>query len=670
VKKSVAIACVLWTALLLAQRGSQTIDWPAWGADLAQTKYSTASDITAANVRNLELVWKWQTIDRPMPEYDLRPGPFENTPVMIDDVVYLSTSFHRIVALNAETGAQLWVFDPKTYEEGRPLSATGLNSRGVAFWRGDDGELRILVAGRQRLFSVDAKTGKADPAFGAGGAGAVTLNANLGREIPRLQTQATSPPIVYKNLVIVGSGVPDRLQYRGDPPGAVQAFDIRTGKRAWVFFTIPQSAKDFGANTWANDSWKLAGHANVWAPMAIDEARGLLYLPTTTPSGDYWGGWRGGANLFAESVVCLDAATGQRKWHFQAVHHGLWDYDFGSPPTLATITVDGNRIDAVAQVSKQGFAYVLDRVTGKPVWPIEERPVDTKTDVVGERPYPTQPFPTKPPALGPQGISMADANDLTPQIKQLAEKQLRRFRLGPLFTPPSLGGTVQRPSQTGVANWGGAAFDPETGRLYVKVSDTYHVSRVCKNDRKDPYVDWDYSNYCGQSGLFVYRGQTPNGTQPASSPATGDDNIPDTVGWSGPDLGAIPVTKPPYAHLVAVDLNRGEILWRVPFGEGNPALRTSPLLRGVALPERLGTPGAPGAIVTKGGLVFIGGGDPYLYAFDKATGQELWRVPTPYRTSANPMTYRTRSNRQFVVIASGTGPDAALAAFAVRGPRG
>jgi len=660
VKGLVATTAAVSALLLGVQTVPPPIEWPAWGGDAAQTKYSAAADITAANVRDLSLAWKWQTIDQPIPGSDLRPGPFENTPIMIDDVVYLSTSFHRVVALNAETGAQVWAFDPKTHEEGRPLSQTGLNSRGVAFWRGDAGQTRILVAGRQRLFSVDAKTGLLDQAFGKGGA--VSLTGDLGREIPRLQTQQTSPPVVYKNLVIVGSGVPDRLQYRGDPPGAVQAFDIRTGKRAWVFFTIPQAAKDFGADTWANESWKQAGHANVWAPIAIDEARGLVYLPTSTPSGDYWGGWRTGANLFAESIVCLDAATGQRKWHFQAVHHGLWDYDFGSPPTLATITVDGNRIDAVAQVSKQGFTYVLDRVTGKPVWPIEERPVDTKTDVAGERVYATQPIPTKPPALGPQGISMADANDLTPDIKRLAEQQLKRFRLGPLFTPPSLGGTVQRPSQTGLANWGGAAFDPETGRLFVKVSDTYHVSRVCRNDRNDPYVDWDYSNYCGQAGLFVYRG--PGGKPASVGSAT--EAIPDTVGWSGPELGAIPLTKPPYAHIVAVDLNRGEIAWRVPFGEGNPAIRTSPLLKGVTLPERLGTTGAPGLLVTRGGLIFIGGGDPYLYAFDKSTGKELSRVATPYRTSANPMTYRTKSNRQFVVIASGNGSEAAVAAFALR----
>ena len=664
-KRLYAIPIVALGVLLEAQTGQQPIEWRHWGGDAAQTKYSTAADITTANVQNLELAWTWRTVDRAMPEHDIRPAGFETTPLMIDDVLYVNTSFHRIVALDPDTGRQLWVFDPKTYEEGPPLSGTGLNSRGLAFWRSDRGQTRLLIAGRQRLFSVDAKTGRPDGAFGR--AGVVSLTAGLSREIPRLQTQSTSPPLVYKNLVIVGSGVPDRLQYRSDPPGTVQAFDIRTGKRAWVFYVIPQSAKDFGADSWRNGSWKSGGHANVWTSMALDEARGLLYAPTSTPSNDYWGGERLGANLFAESIVCLDAATGTRQWHFQAVHHGLWDYDFASPPTLVTIGVDGRTIDAVAQVSKQGFVYVFDRVTGRPVWPIEERPVDTTSDVPGEQVFPTQPFPTRPPALAPQGISLDDANDLTPQIKALAEMQLKRFRLGPLFTPPSLRGTVQRPSQTGAMNWGGAAFDPETGRLYVKVSDTYHVSRLCKNDHQDSFVDGEYSNYCGQTGLFAFRGgQGASRGQPPAVRQNAPDQVPDTVNYSGPQLAGIPLNKPPYAHLVAVDLNSGDIGWKVPFGVGNPGIREHPLLKGVQLPERLGTSGQPGVLVTKGGLVFIGGGDPFLYAFDKTTGRELLQVPTPFRTSANPMTYKTRSGRQFVVIATGGGPDATLAAFALR----
>jgi quinoprotein glucose dehydrogenase len=304
-------------------------------------------------------------------------------------------------------------------------------------------------------------------------------------------------------------------------------------------------------------------------------------------------------------------------------------------------------------------------VTGEPVWPIEERPVDTSTDVPGEQVFHTQPFPTRPPPLVPQGVSLDDANDLTPEIRSLAEEQLKQFRLGPLFTPPSLRGTVQRPSQVGAANWGGGAFDPDSGLLIVKAGDNYHVSTVCRNDQQDAFVTWEYSNYCGQAGLFAFRGPQAQGRrQPSVDPPR--DRIPDTVNFSGGRLAGIPLIKPPYAYLVAVDLNRGEIAWRVPFGEGSQAIRQHPLLEGVALPERLGTDARPGPIVTASGLVFIGGGDPYLYAFEARTGRELWRVATPFRTSGNPMTYRTQGGRQFVVIATGAGPDATLAAFALR----
>jgi quinoprotein glucose dehydrogenase len=279
--------------------------------------------------------------------------------------------------------------------------------------------------------------------------------------------------------------------------------------------------------------------------------------------------------------------------------------------------------------------------------------------------FPTQPFPTRPPPLVPQGISLDDANDLTPEIKRLAEEQLKRFRLGPLYTPPSLGGTIQRPSQNGAANWGGAAFDPETGLLFVKAVDSYHVSTLCRNDQQDPYVAWEYSNYCGQYGLFSSRApQGPATPAPPASPVPG--RAPDTVNYSGPALSGIPLTKPPYAYLVAIDLNKGEIAWKVPFGEGSQALRQHPLLKGVTLPERLGTAGSQGPIVTRGGVVLIGGGEPYVYAFDKATGREISRVATPFRTSGNPMTYRTRAGRQFVVIASGAGEEGTLAAFALR----
>jgi quinoprotein glucose dehydrogenase len=613
-------------------RDARQVEWPFYGGDPGNSRYSQLTDVTPQNVSRLKVAWQWKHWDAPLQQYGTSPGAFENTPLMIDGVLFVTTPYNNIAALDAETGKDLWRFDGEAYKLGQLLSASGWKLRGTAIWR-DGAKLRIFLNSRSRLFSLDSQTGKPVPSFGNEG------NVSLTDGLPRISDIAhatqSSPPVVYKDLVIVGSQIPDRVQMP-DPMGYVQAINARTGKRVWAFSVIPQSPSDKGAETWENESWKTSGHGNVWAPMALDEARGLLYLPTSTPSSDYYGGHRHGANLFAESLVCLDAATGKIKWYFQTVHHGLWDYDNPAPPNLITVTVSGRRIDAVAQITKQGFTYVFDRVTGKPVWPIEERPVATDSDVPGERPYPTQPVPTKPPAFVEQGVSLDDANNLTPEIHAMAQEQMRKYRIGPLFTPPSLEGTLQRPSQSGGGNWGGAAFDAETGYLFVRAANAVGLNKLAKNDGSDPLVKVDYSNVFARTG--------------------------ESVSLSG----GLPLVSPPYAVLTAIDMNKGEIAWKVPLGEGSAAIRNHPLLKGVALPARVGSPNSRGgAMVTKSGLVFIGGGDGYLYAFDKKTGAEVWRGQLPYDTAATPMTYRTRSGRQFIVIATGNSADNALVAFAL-----
>jgi quinoprotein glucose dehydrogenase len=602
-------------------------DWPFYGADQAGSKYSPLDQINRSNVSKLKMVWEWKTGEAPLPEFKTTPGNFEATPIIIGGVLYLSTPYNRVVALDAESGRELWSYDPKAYADGQPPNGTGFVHRGVAAWRdAKTGKLRILMNSRYRLIELDAETGK--PVGDFGDNGVANLVAGLRWETNPKHYTNTSPPVVYKDLIILGNGVGDRLVYKQDPPGDVRAFNAHTGKLAWTFHTVPM-AGEFGADTWGNGSEKITGHTNVWAPMTLDESRGLLYLPVSTPSNDFYGGTRPGADLFGESLVCLDAATGKRKWHYQLVHHGLWDYDLPGPPELVTIHVSGKKIDAVVQLTKTGWAFVFDRVSGKPVWPIEEQAVPS-SNVPGEHAWPTQPFPTKPPAFEQQGVSLDDAFDLTPELKAEAQGAMKKYRIGPLFTPPSLEGTLMRPGTIGGANWAGGAIDPETGILYVKSTNMPAVARLVK-PAHSAEVDADYAMDSSAGATFH------NG---------------------------LPLFKPPYGHLTAIDLNKGEIVWQTPFGD-NARLRNNAVLKDVKLPEKLGVEGAPGAIVTKGGLIFVGGGDTSLHAVDTANGADLWTFALGRRATSTPMTYRSKSGRQFVAIASGNGRDATLTVFAL-----
>ncbi len=638
--------CVTFASILTyaVPLPAQSVNWPSYGNDAGGQKYSPLSDINRSNVSALAVSFTWRNNEQPIVASEgqkaARPGQFQATPLAIHDTLFFSTPFNRVIALDAASGRELWAFDTqpwKTY--GQPSNGTGFVHRGVASWS-DGRERRIFINSRWRLFALDASTGKVIPGFGD--QGMVDLTAQLSRSVRKEHYTNTSPPVIWGNLVIVGNGVGDRLVYRGDPPGDVQAYDVRTGKRVWRFQTVPPPGQ-LGNNTWGNRSWEFEGHTNVWAPFTVDSARGLVYLPVGTPSNDWYGGERPGANLFAESIVCLNARTGKRVWHFQVTHHGLWDYDLPAPPTLVTVTHQGRRVDAVAVPTKQGFLFVFDRVTGKPLWPIEERAVPA-SDVPGEAAWPTQPFPTRPAPFTRQGFTADDIIDFTPAVRAAALAELSKYKIGPLYTPPTLQGTVVMPGAIGGSGWGGAAVDPESGWLFVKGTNSPALFALQQRSTKSDTVDAPYMVNLAGSSLGVSLRDGPEGTARRG--------------------GTLPINKPPYGNLTAINLNTGEHEWQVALGD-TPEYRSNPALAGVTLPDKLGVAGSPGALVTKGGVLFITGGGRVLYAIDSRTGRTLWEHDLGQIAYANPMTYRTRAGRQFVVIATGAGATATLMGFAL-----
>ncbi len=670
---AVIVGCALGIGQASAQQGATGGEWRSHSGDLGATKYSPLDQITADNFADLEMVWHWLTVDTHLARstgagttlvaaetlFDLleqaeperwaewdgvrrsltRPSirALVATPLMVNGVLYLSTALYRAAAIDARTGETLWVHDPRAYESGSPPPLPWRH-RGVAYWE-DDGVARVFWGtGDGFLIAVDAMTGL--PAEEFGDHGRVDLTDGLPRA-PRerrdilnlLPISSQSPPLVVRDTVIVGSSINDRALTKEAPPGWVRAYDVRTGRPKWDFHTVPQGPDEFGADTWLDDSWRYSGNTNVWSLMSGDDELGFAYLPIGTATNDYYGGHRLGHNLFAESLVAVDAETGQRQWHFQMVHHGLWDYDLPAAPNLLDITVGGRQVKAVAQVSKQGFVYAFDRVTGEPIWPIEERAVPTDTDLEGEVPSPTQPFPTRPAPFEYQGTSIDDLVDFTPEIRQLAVAAVDRFRLGPLFTPQMLAGTIMRPSVGGGANWSGAAVDPETGVLYVPSVNAYSTIGISAPEPHEQQSTLNYIRRSLSAGPVMPRG--------------------------------LPLWKPPYSRMTAIDMNTGDHAWMTPTGNGD-RIRNHPMLRDLDLPPLGGDAGRTGSLLTRTLLIHAlvaGGSDggPRLVAYDKATGAELASLDLPGGALGAPMTYLL-DGRQHIALTVG-GEVSGLVAF-------
>jgi quinoprotein glucose dehydrogenase len=605
-----------------AQQGITGGEWPYYGGDAGSTKYSPLDQINKDNVGKLSIAWSWDSADTPLQKENRALGSFayEVTPLMIGGTLYTSTSLAQVAAIDPQTGQTKWVFNPESYKVGRPTNL-GFVHRGVAYWTDGDQQRLYIATHDASLWAVDAKTGQAATDFGDGGK--VELAKAIPQAVNARNYTMTSPPVVCRNVVIVGSSISDGPQNKEAPRGDVQAFDARTGKPAWIFHSVPQQG-EFGNETWENDSWKYTGNTNVWTLMSADEELGYVYLPFGTPTNDWYGGHRPGDGLFGEALVCVDATTGKRVWHFQTVHHGLWDYDLPAAPVLCNIKVDGKAIKAVAQITKTGFTWVFDRTNGKSVWPIEERPVP-QSSVPGEKSSPTQPFPTKPAPFERQGSTEENLIDFTPELKSEALQILEKFDHGPIFTPPTEKGTINLPGWAGGGNWWGAAFDPETGLFYIPSLTAPIVVKLNKPD-------------AARSNFDYVRG----------GPAFGG-------GVEGPR--GLPLFKPPYGRITAINLNTGEHAWMIPHGDG-PRKQISELVAKDVGP--LGS-GGGGPLLTKT-LLFAGqgaggrggragGGANVFRAFDKASGKIVAELPLPGTPSGTPMTYLA-GGKQYIVLAT------------------
>jgi quinoprotein glucose dehydrogenase len=669
---------VCWAAVtLVGQTGASNGEWRTYGGDLGHTRYAPLDQINAANFNKLEVAWRFKTDSLgPRPEYQL-----EGTPLMVGGLVYSTAGTRRaVVALDAATGELRWMHSEVEGPRGAnaPRQFSG---RGLAYWS-DTRESRILyVTPGYRLVALDAKTGAIVSSFGVNGI--VDLKKDDDQEIDLITGEVGlhSTPIVAKDVVIVGAahrsgGVP---RGRSNVKGYVRGFDVRTGKRLWIFHTIP-SPGEFGNDTWEKDSWTYTGNAGVWAQISVDEELGIAYLPVELPTGDYYGGHRPGNGLFGESLVAVDLRTGQRKWHFQFVHHGLWDMDLPCAPILADLTTNGRTVKVVAQPTKQAWLYVFDRVTGKPIWPIEERPV-AKGDVPNEWYAPTQPFVTKPPAYDRQGVSIDDLIDFTPELRAEAIKQVEKYKIGPIFTPPTVSklegplGTLVLPSATGGTNWPGGSYDPETHTIYI-YSQT-NVSALGLLPPPDVKVsDMNFVQGSATAGVRNSGGSGAGaGADSAPAPAAPPAPAGGEGGGAGVTVRGLPLIKPPYGRITAIDLDNGTIKWQIAHGETLDNVKNNPALKGLTIP-RTGQAGIIGTLTTRG-LVIAGESrvtttstgvrGAMLRAYDKNDGKEVGAVYIPAPQSGSPMTYMLNGKQYIIVAVSGGNYSGELIAFKLPG---
>jgi quinoprotein glucose dehydrogenase len=668
-RKLPLLACVLVSAAIpvVGQSGAKNGEWRTYGGDLGNTRYAPLDQINADNFNKLEIAWRFKTDNLgPRPEYQ-----FESTPLMVNGVLYTTAGSRRaVVALDAATGELLWVHGE--HEGARGDAAPRLLSgRGLSYWSDGKEERILYVTPGYRLIALNAKTGLLSPGFGKNGVVDLKLDDDQEIDLITGEVGLHAAPVVAGNVVIIGAahrsgGVP---RSKNNVKGYVRGFDVRTGKRLWIFHTIPKPG-EFGIETWLDDSWAYTGNTGVWGQITVDEELGIAYLPVELPTGDYFGGHRPGNGLFGESLVAVDLNTGKRKWHYQLVHHGLWDMDIPCAPILTNITVNGRSIKAVAQPTKQAFLYVFDRVTGEPVWPIEERPVE-KGEVPGEWYSPTQPFPTKPPAFDRQGIAVDDLIDFTPELRAEAVKLLSKYKIGPLFTPPVVSkaegplSTIGAPGAIGGANWPGGSYDPETHTLYVfSQSIISNLGLLPPPDSK--MSDMNYVQGNAIAGVRRTAGSGSNVGPGGGPPRPAGEGSAPLLNVKG-----LPLVKPPYGRITAIDLDKGEMRWQVAHGDTPDLIRNHPSLKGLNIP-RTGRAGILGTLATKtlviaGEAGFVttpsGARGAMLRAYDKMSGKEVGAVYIPAPQSGSPMTYMLSGKQYLVLAVSGAGHSGELLAF-------